>query len=1334
MYKLREKRLKDFYTNDDVLGVGEGSTSRSASPFTMMEAQTAPENGNVSMASSSTVTSYSYTTSSTSTGGDMEVDQPEGAASRRLSRRQMAEQNKRRGSDELDDAISEKIRRKSSERTKRYQKILSEISSSESATADGEASQPAPAPADDETVRRAEDLGFSTQNTMEGSASVDDVDSPHKINSRSVTSRQSTVETTTTRSERRSSAGGPKVVQQSTVQSQVDEASRQGSLTTSSPSMKTIEHSFSSSSSSRSTGLPTFHNSGDGSIVAASPWPATGAFSQELRKKSSRREVREGDIITAIEVTETWRRVREDDHSAPITQRVTVTKTTRQRASDGVLLEENEDEVIDDIDDGPSTTTADAVLSSSSSSSKTMTSTVSSSTTSAAQATDQTQEVVEEPFVKKEAFLVCEDTPPVVDTSDLTALEASIASDIIIKEAAAEPEPAEEIEEIEVETEPKVQSQEPEAAVQSEPESELVAQLEAEAESEQEGKTETEMDADYVDGAKSTCVESTTTTTTVRSSSSTVPWRLSRQESTESSTTTTTSAAAAETVPWRLAREETSLKIKRTSSQSPSRIAKRRPDAGGATTTKMEVEVAPGRRTTTTTTTSSSARNVGGVKQTSSSSSTSRVTMRSPLKDKAAPSAIPKLLNAAQSPRGNSTLSTSSPKNRVEQRVDSSELRTSPSPTRRPSNGASDLMDDSVDEFVRLEQQLEKESCSQVEEESAYARDILSRPSVLKLSKSASVERSPSPSSIKRQTLKSGNLASPTSPKRGADAKVSSPLRSQRPQSPLVTEQRRVATSSGESRTVKKSSPVSSTLSGLRTPTSSSSPRNSPRSSPAASLLKPGTLVRTIETTRTVTVRDHDDKPWRINSKKDVTKTTSSAGNVRALFDSAGASSGRRNLHGNVMNVVEKYVDTDGCAIHGHHNQSESTHSSRSRNERTTTSTSSSMSRSNRLDEKSRSEARTQDRSPIESEDREPEEQEEQVDDPEQPDEEEESTRSESPLPLPPIDLKALEEDSDRLEHYEVEPIPDAATGTDGVDDGLVSADTTDADAELVEPEPLENGRFREPLSVDRINRPSAEPSTSERIRTEEGVQEASTESKRSERPSLLFNRPASPSKEKMAVVSPVLGSPSVVLKALSRFDGPEKAAPADTEPTAEVSVSKSVSAVETSTTTTARASISKIRSAFESPTSTTSSLTSTLRRTTKEEKGNGRLRSLFEKPTPMSPAAPSVVPAAKPEPVVAPEVIPEPEPTTADEEPCVVQQQQMLTEPAEPVVAAEPAEPVQEDVVPATTTAPTIEEINDLTLLENMVSCPKSFLHHEFLFLVWIIIFYKNHYIYTLS
>ena len=80
---------------------------------------------------------------------------------------------------------------------------------------------------------------------------------------------------------------------------------------------------------------------------------------QELKSSSSVREWTEGDILTIVEIRETWRKVLEPGvnnttNSAPVTQRVTLTKTIRKRLSDGVLLEENEDEVIDDIEDGES--------------------------------------------------------------------------------------------------------------------------------------------------------------------------------------------------------------------------------------------------------------------------------------------------------------------------------------------------------------------------------------------------------------------------------------------------------------------------------------------------------------------------------------------------------------------------------------------------------------------------------------------------------------------------------------------------------------------------------------------------------------------------------------------------------------------------------------------------------------------------------------------------------------------------------------------------------------------------------------------------------------------
>ena len=1124
MYKLREKRLKDFYNCDDVLG--DAPSSRCESPF-MMEAQTAPETCQVSSVSS--VTSYSYSSSGPAeVSVEMEVDETTSgdgtvrSSVRRESRRQTTEQNKRRSNDE-EDAVSEKIRRKSSERTKRYQQILSEMTSGDAEAMDQQPS----------TAAEAEGLGFSSEVTMESSQTADknaDEDSAiQKVNNRTTTTRTSTVETTTHRSERRSSAG-QKVVEESTSQQTSSSGGSNGTLTTTSPG-SVIVRSVQSSSSTQ------------GPLIELSGHLAEENFAQELKKTSSRRVMREGDIITEVEVTETWRRVREAGHSEPITQRVTVTKTTRKRA-DGTLLEENEDEVIDDLDsasEGQMVTAVDALLSS----------VTSGKTLSAESDVPDEPEVQEETIVAEKTFLCGQ--------AEGSSAPAAPAVDVSLEES------------IEREMEEFRQAAARDVS--------QAAQIETDVKEEQVCSPEV---SDHNEASSSSAAEEEVTA-----------------ESTEEST------------PRKLAREETKLTIKRTTSQSPSRITKRRPDV---TVVTKEVEVGPGKKTTTTTTTSSSSRTVGGVKQTNNSTTVSRVTTaRSGLKEnnKSVTSSIPKL--------NNSTTSTTTTSRKRTERSESSELKSLPA--RKTSNGTSELADESVDEFVKLEQQLEKESTVQDESDEKYSRDILSRPSVLQLDKSyrslkesTAVDRSPSPSSIKRLGLKSSipSASSPTSNKKSSvtdSLKSSASVKSQsnRSQSPLVTEQRKVT--SVETRVTKKSptSSIPRTSTAARTTSTS----RQAESKSKVSDLKPGAVIRTVEVTRTVAVRE-DDKPWRTNSKKEVTKTV--------------YGSGRKGLHGNVMNVVEKYVDTDGCALHGSHGHAE----------------------------------------------------EQSVDDSSPRGQQEAEERPESLSPPPLIDPKNLDDQpADEEEEQEVEeeaeefPEPPSAEEI-GVDSGLVQPANGVDDAELVEVEESVDARYREPLS-------SARQTATESATVFERIRDETSDTR--ERPSLLFSkdRPPSPSKEKLLAASPVLGSPSVVMKARSLFD---------TEKSEESPVTERKSTATTESSS--RQSISKIRSAFESPRTGSGqskisestrtevrTVTSTLRRSSsKDDKSIGKLKNSFEKPAEeAAPEAPVEKAVPVPEPV-APAPVPEP---------------------SDDVEMEAPAETAKSGQI--------IEEIEDLTLLENMVN-----------------------------
>ena len=216
MYKLREKRLKDFYTSDDVMTASPSSASlptRSAA-------------------------SYQSETTTMTTESSMETDD-DGRSDQ-----------KRRSDAQEEDAVSEKIRRKSSVRTKRYQMVLNEIDSSSS--------------------------DALTQDVGERAMSPD-------------------------------SLSGCQVA-------------------------------------------TSYVNGNNNNQMSLSTSSESSSY-QELKSSSSRREFQEGDMLTIMEVTETWRRIREPNQTTPVTQRVTLTKTIRKRVSDGAVLEENEDEVIDDIDD-----------------------------------------------------------------------------------------------------------------------------------------------------------------------------------------------------------------------------------------------------------------------------------------------------------------------------------------------------------------------------------------------------------------------------------------------------------------------------------------------------------------------------------------------------------------------------------------------------------------------------------------------------------------------------------------------------------------------------------------------------------------------------------------------------------------------------------------------------------------------------------------------------------------------------------------------------------------------------------------------------------------------
>ena len=606
MYKLREKRLKDFYTSDDVMTASPSSASlptRSAA-------------------------SYQSETTTMTTESSMETDD-DGRSDQ-----------KRRSDAQEEDAVSEKIRRKSSVRTKRYQMVLNEIDSSSS--------------------------DALTQDVGERAMSPD-------------------------------SLSGCQVA--TSYVNGNNNNNNQISLSTSSES----------------------------------------SSYQELKSSSSRREFQEGDMLTIMEVTETWRRIREPNQTTPVTQRVTLTKTIRKRVSDGAVLEENEDEVIDDIDDdgGPAggLTAVDIALRRSS----------------------ITDAVDDRSFSVKRTF----------------ETECGRVDDVVSEPDSLDnfPLPADSVE---------------------------ISELDSAV----------NLSSLRVDESSSYSVSSP------RTESLPPPTAFTVQVE---------ELIVAESAP-------AATKTKRIPSESPSRSAapaKKRADSAELRKTTTS--------TSTTTSSSSSRTGLGGINRSSYNSSSSTTTSKSKLPAKSSPSSssIPRL--------------TSTP---IKKKI-------------------STEADESVTEFLQLEQEIQAEK--------PEVNGSLKRPS-----------------------------ARPTTPvTTGRKTAELTPARSTSSVSSKVTT---IISSTPEKKVVKKDATSTVNKSTTSTSSTTTTTRKDLGANKPTGIARPA-LIRTVETTRTVTVRGEEDKPWRMNAKPQQVKSGTASGFGR----------GRKDLHNNVMSVVEKYVETEGCAIHGSH-------------------------------------------------------------------------------------------------------------------------------------------------------------------------------------------------------------------------------------------------------------------------------------------------------------------------------------------------------------------------------------------------------------------------------
>ena len=541
MYKLREKRLKEFYTNDQVVG---DAPARSESPFLMMEASTAPD------LLESTLTSYSFS----STSADF-------ATAAATAADQISASKRRNGDDH--DAVSEKIRKRSTERTKRYQMIMSELANCGT-----------------------------------------DLDSMSSID----LAPTGVVATTNTNS------------------------------------------SCSSSSSSAE------------------------------RTTTSRREYCEGGIVTVVETTETWRRFQDGAGAAPISQKVTLTKTTK-KLLDGTVLEENEDEVIDDLDESP----PKEIL---------------------VIAENMSKKLVDSAVHEENKMQVIDDgdqTP--VKESMITAEKAFLCGEEEEEEASAAQV----------------------AASGFDVEDQIISQLEQQI------------------------VEDTATETPSAAAA----------------------AAAAQSVLVHKNETEYSAKTKRAQAESPVRAAKKRADVAPAAAAAPVRDLAAAA--------ARDARN-GASSRLFSSSSTATSTM---------------------------TSRTSSVSKLPERRFAAKDrIQVSSGAKKAPRADSKDLAYDSVNEFLKLEQQLQKENDD---------------------------SKTRTPSGLKSPTKRPGHLATTSS----------------------TCDQKSLFSETKVTRKVDNKFGCSTTVS---------------RSSKELALAKlanakPG-MVRTVEVVRTITVRDNDDKPWRTNSKQ----------------------------------------------------------------------------------------------------------------------------------------------------------------------------------------------------------------------------------------------------------------------------------------------------------------------------------------------------------------------------------------------------------------------------------------------------------------------------------
>uniref|UniRef100_A0A0N8DXB2 Smoothelin domain-containing protein n=1 Tax=Daphnia magna TaxID=35525 RepID=A0A0N8DXB2_9CRUS len=710
MYKLREKRLKDFYTSDDVMTAGSPSAAS-------LPSQSATSSYNYSTSSATTET---ITTSSSLSA--METDEADGVN----GQSRQVDQKRRNDANQEEDAVSEKIRRKSSVRTKRYQMILAASGGTQ------ESSQ----------TSTTSSSSSSRMETSERAMSPDSLSGSQLI-----------------------MADGP----------------GQKSL-----NIRPEESNVSVSSDSSY---------------------------QELKSSSRRREFQEGDILTIQQVTETWRRIRESGQSAAVTQRVTLTKTTRQRVSDGAVLEENEDEVIDDIDDdnrgdfsgSDGITAVDAALRRSS--------------IIAITSTDGAEENVS---VSKKKF----------ETGD-----------VVIDDALSEPDSLDNLE-------------------NNLPEPDGV---------------DNHSQADSLEMTQTTFTSMTTQHH--QSNSLFADSDVSNHSAAEAAATAAIAAAnieeqveqlivpTTESKPVARSSSNSATRSKRTPSESPSRGA-----TSASPANKKRADSAELRKSTAASSSSGSGSRtgLGGINRSASGSSTSagnttksssKTTATVTASLKGSSSSIPRLTSTPISAqKGKKTGATAS------------EVA---------------VQDDSVTEFLQLEKEIQGEKV--VNEEA----------------KTTAVKRPVNTSGTHRPTTPVTSRKAAAEPRSTA---TSSPR--VQPSSSFSSADKKVATKKAETTTtsVSRSSSSAASVSAM-----ARRELASPSSSKPTTVLGRPAMIRTVETTRTITVRDRDeDKPWRMNSSS--SSSTRSNKGVSGIGRPA-----RKDLHNNVMSVVEKYVDSEGCALHGSH-------------------------------------------------------------------------------------------------------------------------------------------------------------------------------------------------------------------------------------------------------------------------------------------------------------------------------------------------------------------------------------------------------------------------------